>query len=41
MANMNIIRDEVLEKIKEVTSWEDPREEPSHKVVLDSMFDVE
>ena len=41
MADKNIVRDELPKKIKEVTSWEDPGEEPSHEVVLDSMFDVE
>ena len=40
MADMNIVRDELPEKIEEVTSWEDPGEEPRHEVVLDLVFNA-
>ena len=40
MADMNIVWDELPEKIEEVTSWEDLGEEPRHEVVLDLVFNA-
>ena len=41
MADMNIVRDELPEKIEEVTSSKDLGEEPRHEVVLDLVVNVE